>query len=94
MEEFTLYQTLSKNLKTMTMTAKQMTELLKKFKTVNHMAVARLILEHYRKSSKEIDVKDPKLPYGGVQTGEDATFDLKKLPNDLRWILWKFANLN
>lgn len=95
MEEFTLYQTLSKNLKPTTMNNKQMSELAKKLSCANHLAVARLILEHYQKteSQRNVDIENPKLPYGGIQKGDEVVFDIKKIPNELRWILMKFVNL-
>lgn len=88
-----MYQTLSKNLKTTAMTSKQMAELAKKLTGANHLAVARLILEHYRKTSS-VNIENPKVPYGGIQGDDGATFDVKKLPNELRWLLMKFVSIN
>jgi hypothetical protein len=93
MEEFGLYQTLSKNLKTTNMTRTQMIDLAKKLPKKDNMAVARLILEHHHKTDK-LDVKNPKIPYSGKQDGDSAIFDIAKLPNELRWILWKFTTIS
>jgi hypothetical protein len=89
-----LYQTLSAKIKTQNMTQKQMTELSEKLKTSNHLAIGRLIVEHYYQEGGSLAVEDPKIPYRGVHKNGNTTFDVKELPSKLRWILWKFVNLS
>lgn len=60
-------------------------------------AAAQLIIAHSRAGgdSAKINVKNPKLPYEGVQhSSEDVEFDIVNFPNELKWILEKFVNIN
>ena len=89
-----LYQTLSSKIKSSAMTQKQMVDLGEKIKTNNHLAIGRLIVEHYYQEGGEPSVEDPKIPYKGTYKNGNTSFNVKELPNKLRWILWKFVNLS
>lgn len=76
------------------MTQKQMVELNEKLKTTNHLAIGRLIVEHYYQEGGKTSIEDPKVPYNGTYKNGGTTFDVKELPNKLKWILWKFVNIS
>lgn len=57
-------------------------------------AVLMLIAEHSRvEDDQDYDKVKITLPYQGEQIGKDVEFDLSNFPNKLKWILWKFVNL-
>lgn len=75
----------------------QKKELLQKLSTLTRDqtdAVFMLIVEHSRRYGNfEYNPTDIHLPYGLEQKAKTITFDLKKLPIPLRWILWRFSNV-
>ena len=93
MEEFTLYQTLNKNIPTKKLTVAQLSDLAKRLEISDPTPVAKLILTHYKREGKQINIRNPDIPYAGTTKGNETTFDLKSLPHDLQWILWKFVNI-
>jgi hypothetical protein len=99
MDGATLYQTLSVNLRSEVMTKKGMADLSSRLENLpedRRKAAAQLIIAHSRlnSDSTKINVKNPKLPYEGVQNGEDVEFDVANFPNELKWVLEKFVNIN
>lgn len=97
-KKYPLYYTLNTNISKAKMTKAQDLELKKKLDAASgdfRKAIIMLIAEHSRVASDHIfDETDITLPYEGVQDGDDVVFDLKNIPQSLKWILWKFVNLN
>jgi len=94
---YPLYHTLNKNLKKNDMSKSETEKLKKKIATLDEdskKAVILLIVEHARVVDNfEIDVEKPALPYGLKQRQENLEINMDKLPQDIKWILWKFAKL-
>lgn len=97
-KKYPLYYTLNTNIPKTKMTKAQDFELKKKLDVANgdsKKAVIMLIAEHSRVTENStFDDVDIVLPYSGVQDDDDVIFDLKDIPHPLKWILWKFVNLN
>lgn len=94
---YPLYHTLNKNVKNTAMTKTENGKLLKKLAVLDEeskKAIVLLITEHARVTEDFIvNVEKPKLPYGMKQNKENVEINMEKLPNSLKWILWKFAKL-
>ena len=92
-----LYQTLNKNIPKQDLKAAQKTHILEKIITLSPReteAVVMLVCEHARIQEDFIyDPEDIALPYDGSFDKKTATFDLKKMPIPLRWIIWKFLEI-
>lgn len=95
---YPLYHTLDKNLKKSDLSAVQKKALLEKLSNATNdekSALIMLIAEHSKVADEvPIDPENFNLPYGVQQIGKDVHIDLENLPIPLRWILWKFMNLN
>jgi hypothetical protein len=92
---YPLYHTLNKNISTKKMpqsTMSELAELLTKCDDDHAKAALMLITEHSRIVDKAAYAEnDIDLPYAGHQNDKNVYFDVKNLPNDLQWILWKFV---
>ena len=79
------------------LTTKEKKTLLRKLSSLNKdqtEAVFMLICEHARQNNDfDYDPSDIQLPYGLQQKSKTVVFDLKKLPVQLRWVLWRFSNV-
>ena len=97
-QKYPLYYTLNKNIAKTKMTKAQEQKLLQKLRSVDgdaKKATIMLIAEYSRVvDGQAFDSPDASLPYEGVQDGNDASFDLKNFPLELKWILWKFVHLD
>ena len=95
---YPLYHTLDKNLKKSDLNATQKKALLEKLSETNDdtkKALIMLIVEHSKIADDvQVDPENFILPYNVKQHGKDVHIDLENLPIPLRWILWKFMNLN
>ena len=95
---YPLYHTLDKNLKKSDLTAIQKKALLEKLVETNEdtkKALVMIIVEHSKVADDvQVDPENFILPYDIKQNGKDVHIDLENLPIPLRWILWKFMNLN
>lgn len=57
-------------------------------------AVLMLICEHARRAEDFIyDPENIILPYSMKMKRGNVIFDIKNLPQDLQWVLWKFSNV-
>lgn len=95
---YALYYTLNKNLGKIKMTKAQGLDLQKKLDELAdesaRKAVVMLIAEHSKVVDQtNFDTADIVIPYKGIQDEDGTRFDLKDFPQDLKWILWKFSNL-
>ena len=94
---YTLYQTLSGNVKNTALSVANENQLIKSLDGIDDLAtktaVVKLIVEHYRLNGGKFDIKKPELPYGGIQDEDNVVFDLAKFPNELKWVLWKFMQI-
>ena len=92
-----LYQTLNKNIPRKDITSTQKTLILEKLNklTIDQIeAVVMLVCEHGRVHNDfDYDPENVNLPYEGVHSKNSVTFDLKKIPIPLRWILLKFIEV-
>jgi hypothetical protein len=94
---YPLYHTLNRNTKNKDMSKIENEKLKKKLESLkddSKKAILLLIVEHARVVDKfPIDIENPKLPYGMKQKRENLEINMDKLPQNLKWILWKFAKL-
>lgn len=95
---YPLYHTLNKNLKKNDMNKTEKDKLKKKLGSLkddsSKKAVILLIVEHARcVDDFYIDIEKPTLPYGMKQRQENLEINMDKLPETLKWVLWKFAKL-
>jgi hypothetical protein len=92
-----LYQTLNQNIPRQDLKAPQKTHILEKILNLSSReteAIVMLVCEHARIHEDFVyDPKDITLPYGGSFDKKTATFDLKKMPITLRWIIFKFLEI-
>jgi hypothetical protein len=92
---YPLYSTLNVNIKKKDLTKTRKAELVKRVKKMTKLeyeAVLMLICEHARCVEGHVFGKrDIKLPYHGTTVNKNTVFDLEKLPNELKWILWQFV---
>lgn len=56
--------------------------------------ILMLIAEHARIDGVDFASPNAVLPYGGKKTKEGISFDIKKLPVELKWILHNFVKLS
>lgn len=92
---YSLYRTFNDNIPEKDLNAKDTKELIKVAENLNtdqKVAFVRLILEHSRLTNGE-DQKLNDLPYSGIDSDEGVVFDLSRLPQELKWILWRFVNV-
>jgi len=79
------------------LTSAQKKELLQKLGSLDHdqtEAVFMLICEHARRHDEfTFNPSEYQLPYGLEQKSKTIVFDLKELPVQLRWVLWRFSNV-
>jgi hypothetical protein len=88
MNRVSLYYTLNTNFPDRKLNKEERQFLLDKMKTLTKEqkeACTLLIFEH----SKERET----IPYKGVQTETQLSFKLISIPDDLKWILYKFAKI-
>jgi len=94
---YPLYHTF-KNVKDTEMKKSENTKLIKKLETLDEeskKAVILLVIEHAKVVDEfVVNIEKIKLPYGMKQIGDDVELNIDKLPNLLKWILWKFLNLS
>lgn len=92
---YMLYHTLNKNLKTTPMSKAESEKLKKKLSGLNEeskRAIILLIIEHSRVVDDfSINIEKLKLPYGMKQKNSDIEINMDKLPQPLKWVLWKFV---
>lgn len=99
MSDYPLYYTLNKNVKDTDLPVKQKNVLLKfvKMKTLTENQKKVIILlssEHARFiDGHEFDPDYFELPYGIYEDSKGVHFDLDKMPNELKWILYKFSSM-
>lgn len=95
---YPLYHTLTKVIPSTTMKKTQLSQLKTKLEELDDYsckAVLMLIAEHSRvEDGQSFDTANITIPYKGNQVGKDVKFDLEYFPNKLKWVLWKFVNLN
>lgn len=86
-----------KNLPTHDLSSKQKRKLCKALTSLEDeekkKAVFLLIAEHARLESGEIDIGNYIVPYEGVAKHDNISFNIEKIPISLKWILWKFMNI-
>lgn len=95
--KYQLYYTLCANLSDDDLTAAQKKSLCKKIAAMDDdrkKAIILLITEHAIINDEYKPSKKTKLPYGGQQFDTNFSIDIDALPIHLRWILWKFKDLN
>nr|QBK85525.1 MAG: BET bromodomain protein [Marseillevirus LCMAC101] len=92
-----LYQTLNQNISKKDLKSVQKTYILEKITTLSSReteAVVMLVCEHARIQEDFVyDPEDITLPYGGSFDKKTVTFDLKKMPISLRWIILRFLEI-
>ena len=92
---FSLYYTFNKNVKDVDLTVKQTKTLLRSLEELDDTkkeAVIMLMAEHARVvDGVEYDPESIELPYDLVQRKKDVHGDLENMPNELKWIIWKFV---
>ena len=87
-----LYQTLTKqSTPKKDLSAAQKKELRTKLSEIEDsntvFAIMSLIIEHAKATGESMP------PYMMKTVGEDSEIDIKNLPRELRWILWKFVGI-
>jgi hypothetical protein len=97
-ENYGLYQTLySEEYTTEIFSPENKAELLKNMKKLSYdqkKAFLLLICEHAKiTDGLGYTDNDIILPYSIVQKNNDVMIDLSSLPNEVKWILWKFIKV-
>jgi hypothetical protein len=100
MSSFPIYDTLSENASQKDLNAKQKDEFMDKIKTLDQQGyeLVYALIRAFQMENND-DKTTFKLPYKGkiikTETGEPRLdFDLEKLPNKLKQILYKFVNIH
>lgn len=94
MSTFPLYDNLNKDLPKEDMTKKQMDKFMKLIKDIDDYG-SELIYVLIRMHQKKYDEKTMyKPPYGGKHVKHDMHFVYEDLPNDLKYILYKFVQIH
>jgi len=92
-----LYQTLNQNIPKKDLKSSQKAHVLEKITNLSsreNEAIVMLIYEHARVHEDIIyNPEDVTLPYGGSFDKKTVTFDFKKMPISLRWIILKFLDI-
>ena len=92
---FPLYKSLSQDIPTSDLTAKQKTELLKLIKNIDNNGCERIyVLIKTHQIENSTDKNALGIPYQGKYVKTDLEFDLNELPNELRQILYKFVKIH
>lgn len=96
-QKYPLYHTLTKNISSAVMRKTQEAQLKNKLDKLDEnscKAVLMIITEHSRvEDNQTFNTAKITIPYQGEQVGKDVKFDLANFPNKLKWVLWKFVNL-
>lgn len=90
---FPLYNTIISDVRNRDLTEKQKEKLVNKIKSLDQEGkdLIYLLIRFYELDSNE-SLDSLSLPYGGVISGGELTFDLDKFPNKLKQVLHKFVN--
>lgn len=92
-----LYQTLNKNLPKQDLKAAQKSHIIERISNLTEReseAVVMLVCEHVRiHENFSYDPENIILPYESSFDKNTVTFDLKKMPIPLRWIIFKFLEI-
>jgi hypothetical protein len=92
-----LYQTLNKNLPKQDLKAAQKSHIIERISNLKEReteAIIMLVCEHARiQENFSYDPENIILPYEGSFDKKTVTFDLKKMPIPLRWIIFKFLEI-
>ena len=95
--KYNLYYTLNQNIPAEKFLSKQKKDLFKRHSQLGQdesQAFLMLICEHAKLCNGHVyNSENFKLPYGGVQKGENVMFIVEKLPSALKWILTKFLDI-
>lgn len=95
MSNFPLYSSLSQDVPSTDLSAKQKTELLKLIKNIDNDGVERiyvLIKIFQVENSKEKNILG--IPFNGKYIKTDLEFDLNEFPNELKHIIYKFVKIH
>ena len=92
-----LYQTLNKNIPKQDLKAAQKSHVIEKMSDLSvreSEAIVMLVCEHaHIHENFMYDPEDITLPYEGSFDKKTVTFDLKKMPISLRWIISRFLEI-
>jgi hypothetical protein len=97
MSDYALYYTLTKSIKSTELAAKQRASLMKflknpKLEMEQKKAIILLSSEHARVCDGHVfDPENIEFPYGIYEDKKGVHFNLKAMPNELKWILYKFS---
>ena len=95
MSQFPLYDSLSKNILQSDLTSAQKRTFIKRIgkidKNGHDLVYALIRMFQVENSDEDIGFT---LPYNGTHVNKDITFDLDKLPNTLKQILFKFLGVH
>lgn len=100
MNKYQLYYTLNKDIESRKLTDKEIDGLIsffnsKKFTQDKKKAVILLCIEHsIAVDEYEYDSDNMQLPYDIIEEDDAVVIDFEKLPDKLKWILYKFYLLN
>jgi len=99
MSEYPLYYTLNKSVKSIDLPTKQKNTLMKFVRMKNltenqKKAIILLSCEHARVlNNHEFDPENFELPYDIYEDSKGVHLDLDNMPNELKWILYKFSSM-
>lgn len=95
MTSFPFYDTMCKDTKNSDLTVKQKNEFISKIQSIdkNGAELVYALIRVYEINNEE-NSGTFKLPYCGKYVDKDMHFDLEKLPQKLRQILYKFVNIH
>ena len=91
---FPLYENMIKDVKTKDLNLKQKKELVTALKTIDETGaeLCYMLIKVYE--MKNDTPESLKLPYCGIGSDKEVTFDLEKFPIKLKHILFKFVNIH
>ena len=95
MSSFPIYDTLSENISQKDLTVKQKEEFMEKIKSLDQQGyeLVYALIRTFQMENND-DKTTFKLPYKGKILKNEIKFDLEKLPNKLKQMLYKFVNIH